>query len=139
MNSVKSTKVKNLMTRGPVTLKRKDVLNLADDVMELGRIRHIPIMENDQVVGVLSQRDLFRHGLAKVRGLQNRERKELLKAIRIEEIMRKPVITINSEASLKDAAQLMVQKKIGCLPVVEGGRLVGLITETDVLRFVSEQ
>lgn len=131
--------VKDIMTKGAVTLGGNDILDLASDIMNLGRLRHLPIVENGKVIGVLSQRDLFHAALIKALGLRHKEEKELLQAIRVAEVMSQPVITIPSKASVKEAARLMVEKKIGCLPVVDAGFFTGLVTETDILRYVAER
>ncbi len=139
MTLEKNATVTEIMMKGPVTLGSDDILDLADDVMTLGRIRHLPILEGERVVGVLSQRDLFRSSLAAVLGFQPKQRKDLMKAIQIREVMSKPAITVSAGTKVKDAARLMIEKKIGCLPVVEGESLVGLVTETDILRYVAER
>lgn len=131
--------VREIMTKTPVTLESDDILDLADDVMELGRIRHLPILECGRVVGVLSQRDLFHSALVKVLGFKQREQKDLMRTIQVRGVMSQPVVTILADASVKEAARLMVEKKIGCLPVVEGGSLIGLVTETDILRHFAER
>lgn len=127
-----------IMTKGPVTLECDDVLDIADDVMEFGRIRHLPILENGRVVGVLSQRDLFHSALVKVLGFKHREQKDVMRTVRVRDVMSKPVIAVSPDVSVKVAAYLMLAKKIGCLPVVEGESLVGLVTETDILRYFAE-
>ncbi len=137
MSDEKTVTVKEIMMGSPVTLNSKDILLLADDIMTLGRIRHIPIVEGETVVGVLSQRDLFRSAFVTAMGLKPGEQKDLLKAIPIEEVMSKPVITISPDAPVKEAARVMMGRKIGCLPVVEGNTLIGLVTETDILRYVA--
>jgi CBS domain-containing protein len=129
-------KVKDLMATNVSTLGRNDTLDLADNVMTLDRIRHLPVLDEKRVVGVVSQRDLFRSALAVALGYGERAQAMLLKTLRVKEVMSEPAITISSEAPIKDAARLMIEKKIGCLPVVEGGRLVGIVTETDILRHV---
>lgn len=128
--------IKDIMTRGPVTLRVEDIPDLAEDVMALGRIRRIPAVEHDRLVGILSQRDLFRSALIKLLGLRSKEQKDLLKAIPIEEVMNRPVIAISPDATVREAARIMPERKIGCLPVVEGQRLVGLVTETDIMRYL---
>jgi CBS domain-containing protein len=130
-------KVSEVMMKGPVTLQSGDILDLANDVMTLGRIRHLPILDNGKVVGVLSQRNLFHSALVTALGIRPKERKELLKAIRVNEVMSAPVITVSPDARLKEAARMMMEKKIGCLPVVENDTLVGLLTESDMLRYVA--
>lgn len=139
MGSDTVVKVRDIMMKGPVTLEADDVLDLADDVMNLGRIRHIPILEGQRVVGIVSQRDLFYSALVKALGFKQREQKDLMRTLRVREVMSKPVITIPPDATAKEAARLMAEKKIGCLPVVEGEELVGLVTETDILRYVASR
>lgn len=137
MSAEKTVTVREIMMGSPVTLNSNDILVLADDLMTLGRIRHIPIVEGETVVGVLSQRDLFRSAFVTAMGLKPGEQKDLLKAIPIEEVMSKPAITISPDAPVKEAARVMMGRKIGCLPVVEGDKLIGLVTETDILRYVA--
>jgi CBS domain-containing protein len=129
-------KVREMMTKEVSTLGRNDTLDLADDVMTLERIRHLPVLDEGRVVGVVSQRDLFRSGLAVALGYGERAQKMLLKTLRVKEVMSEPAITISPEATAKEAARLMLEHKIGCLPVVEGHALVGIVTETDILRHV---
>ena len=130
------TKVKDFMTTEVSILGRNDTLDLADNVMALGRIRHLPVLEEGRVVGVVSQRDLFRSALAVALGYGERAQKTLLKTLRVKEVMSEPAITISAEATIREAARLMVEHKIGCLPVVEGSTLVGIVTETDILRYI---
>lgn len=139
METIREATVNEIMMSSPVTLKIEDILGLADDIMTLARIRHIPIIEGKRVVGILSQRDLFRSALVKAMGFKPAEQKDLLKSLHIQEVMSQPVITVTRETTVKRAARLMMEKKIGCLPVVEGETLVGLVTETDILRYVAER
>jgi CBS domain-containing protein len=129
-------KVKDLMATKVSTLGRNDTLDLADNVMALERIRHLPVLDERRVVGVVSQRDLFRSALAVALGYGERAQATLLKTLSVKEVMSEPAITISPEATIKEAARLMIERKIGCLPVIEGGRLVGIVTETDILRYV---
>lgn len=138
MTSKKEVTVKEIMVKEPVTLECDDILDVADDIMALGRIRHLPILERGRVVGVLSQRDLFHSALVKVLGFKQREQKDLMRTVRVREVMSRPVITISPDAAVKEAARLMMEEKIGCLPVVEGEKFVGVVTETDILRYVVE-
>ncbi len=137
MKSDEETKVQDIMTRNPHTLEADDVLDLADDLMTMARIRHIPILSGGKLVGIVSQRDLFFSALVKTLGLKQREQKDLMRTIRARELMSRPVITISPGASVKEAARLMGENKIGCLPVVKGKQFVGIVTETDILRYVA--
>jgi CBS domain-containing protein len=102
--------------------------------MSLGRIRHLPVLDEGRVVGVVSQRDLFRSALAVALGYGERAQKTLLKTLPVKEVMSEPAITIAPDATIQEATRLMLEHKIGCLPVVEGHTLVGIVTETDLLR-----
>jgi CBS domain-containing protein len=130
--------VRDLMVNNPTTLDLNETLDLAEDIMNLGRIRHMPVVEDGKLVGILSQRDLFRSALITALGFGRKTTRALVKTIRIKEIMTKNVVTIAPEARIKDAAREMVQRKIGCLPVVQDSRLVGILTETDILRHIAE-
>ncbi|MFP3867745.1 MAG: CBS domain-containing protein [Desulfobacteraceae bacterium] len=126
-------KVRDVMIRDVATLNVEDELSLANDIMQLGRIRHLPVVEGKKLVGIISERDLFRTSLAQALGYGTRASRDLMKTIRIKDIMKTDLITIFPEAELKEAVRLMLDKKIGCLPVVQEGELIGLITETDIL------
>ena len=126
--------VKEVMVKEVATLDVNDELSLANDIMRLGRIRHLPVVDGSRLVGLVSERDLFRSSLAHALGYSPPNSRNQMKALRIKDIMVKEVTTISPEARLFDAVKLMIDKKIGCLPVVEDDRLVGLITETDILR-----
>ena len=126
--------VKEVMVKEIAMLDVNDELSLANDIMRLGGIRHLPVVDGSRLVGLVSERDLFRSSLAQVLGYGGTDTRNLMKAVRIKDIMVREVTTISPEAKLYDAVNLMIEKKIGCLPVVEEDRLVGLITETDILR-----
>lgn len=129
-------KVRDLMNAEVATVRRNDQLQIADDLMNLGRIRHTPVLEDegDEVVGILSQRDLFRGALARALGYGERAQHKVLGMLFVKDVMTCDPITVAPERPLAEAAQLMLDKKIGCLPVVQGGRLVGILTESDFLR-----
>ena len=134
--SQNDTTVKTLMTTEVSTLERNDTLDVADGLMTLERIRHLPVLDEGRVVGVVSQRDLFRSALAVALGYGENAQKKLLRTIRVKEVMHEPAITVSPEIAAKEAIRLMLEHKIGCLPVVEGHTLVGIVTETDILRSV---
>jgi CBS domain-containing membrane protein len=126
-------KVKEIMVKEVATLDVNDELSLANDIMRLGRIRHLPVVDGTKLVGIISERDLFRSSLAQALGYGTKASRDLMKNLRIKDVMVPTVITVFPEMELCDAVQIMVEKKIGCLPVVEEDRLVGLITETDIM------
>jgi CBS-domain-containing membrane protein len=132
-------KVKDIMVKEVATLDVNDELSLANDIMRLGRIRHLPVVDGTRLVGIVSERDLFRTSLAQALGYATRETRDLMKTLRIKDVMVTAVITIPADTDLCEATKIMVEEKIGCLPVVEDNRLVGLITETDIMmQYVKE-
>jgi CBS domain-containing protein len=134
--SASEVKVKEVMTKEVSTLGRNDTLDIADNLMTLERIRHLPVLDEGRVVGVVSQRDLFRSALAAALGYGEKGQTMLMRTLRVKEVMHEPAITISPEATAKEATRLMIENKIGCLPVVEGRTLVGILTETDILRYL---
>ncbi len=126
-------KVKDIMIKEVATLDVNDELSLANDIMRLGRIRHLPVVDGPRLVGIISERDLFRSSLAQALGYGTKDTRDLMKKLRIKDVMVTDVRTISSETELPEAVRLMVDHKIGCLPVVDNDRLVGLLTETDIL------
>ena len=136
MKNGKEGVVREIMMGSPVTLKPADTLDLANDVISLGRIRHIPVVEDGRLVGLLSERDLMGAATTEIFGLKQKRKSALLKSVLIKEVMKIKVITVRPDTPIKDAAYLMADKKIGCVPVVERGALMGLVTTTDILRYV---
>ena len=124
--------VADLMSHEAATLWRNDELSIADNLMALGRIRHIPILDEDgRLAGIVSQRDLFRSALVKALGYGSVAQDRALKNIRIKEVMTNDVFTTTPHTPLNEAAALMLQHKVGCLPVLDGDKLVGILTESD--------
>src|SRR5919108_178222 len=128
--------VREIMTTDVITLERNDSLQLAKDIMTLGRVRHFPVIEDGKVVGVVSQRDLYKASLGSVMKYGEKAQRAFLEGIAVKEVMSEPVVTVTPHTPVREAARLMIDKKIGCLPVLEGAQLVGLVTETDMLKLV---
>lgn len=130
--------VRDIMITEVTTLQRNDSLQLVKDIMTLGRVRHFPVMDDGKVVGVVSQRDLYKASLGSVMKYGEKAQRAFLEGIVVKEVMSDPPITIAPHASVQEAARLMMEKKVGCLPVLEGAQLVGIVTETDMLKLVAE-
>ena len=107
--------------------------------MHMGRIHHLPLFSAaDRLVGILTDRDLRHHlfspAVFPVLGMTPVD--TLLGAMRVSDVMVTDVMTVRPDQSLGEAAQLMMTRRVGSLPVIEEGRLVGIITETDMLRTI---
>ena len=126
--------VRDVMTENPLTVGPDAPLRQAVNLMRDRKIRHLPVVEDGgRLVGMLTDRDV-RHA-ALVPALAQHLPWELrrLKSLRIRDVMTWSVVTTHPEATLAQAGVIMFQRRIGSLPVVEEGRLVGILTETDVL------
>ena len=138
MKNGKQGVVRDIMMGFPVTLGPDDTLELASNVISLGRIRHIPVVEDGRLVGLVSERDLLGTATGRLFGLKQKSKSALLKTVPVKDVMKKRVVTVAADTPIKDAARLMADKKIGCVPVVDDRTLVGLVTTTNILRYVEE-
>lgn len=133
--SVGKILVEDVMSTNVFTLGRNDRLSIADDLLKQQRIRHIPVLNSDgNLCGILTQRDLFRGILLRSLGYGDRAEQKLLDSLSIKDAMHDEVLTISPKSTLSDAANLMLSNKVGCLPVVDGERLVGMISEADFVK-----
>jgi CBS domain-containing protein len=133
-------RVRDLMTSEVLTLGPNEQLAVADDVMRLGRIRHILVCdEGGTLIGVVSQRDLFHGGLLRALGYGTHARQRVLDGLLIKEAMHTDVVTTHPDTPLAEAAKVMYEKKVGCLPVVAEGKLLGILTEGDFVALAAGQ
>jgi len=126
-------RVERRMKRDVVTVKPTDTFLHAMDLIRRRGVRHLPVVEGRQVVGMVTDRDLRKASASPATSLSVHELHYLLDKLTVAAIMSKPVITIEPEAAVEDAARLLLRHRIGGLPVVRDGALVGIITETDIL------
>ncbi|MEO8601352.1 MAG: CBS domain-containing protein [bacterium] len=119
-----------------VTLSPDERLDVANDIMSLGRIRHMPVVAGDRVVGILTQRDLFRAAISSVLNFRPAAEREWLQKIHVSEVRAQPVVTAQPAWTVRRAVEVMTEHVIDCLPVVDGGQLVGLLSESDCLRLL---
>ncbi len=127
-------KVRDLMTADVITIDRDFDLATAERWMAEHRIRHLPVVDEDRrVVGLITHRDLLRAELSHLHGIA--EANARLKAtVTVQRVMVADPECAHPDAPLHEAADTMRHEKYGCLPVVEGGRLVGILTTSDFLR-----
>ncbi|MBW1884276.1 MAG: CBS domain-containing protein [Deltaproteobacteria bacterium] len=124
--------VGDLMTKEVVTLDRNEQLSIADQVMSLGRIRHLPVLgEEGELVGIVSRSDLLHGALASMLGYGSRGRQKLMNTILVKEVMTNGPTVVAPDTPLGEAARIMSTNKIGCLPVTRDDQLVGILTEGD--------
>jgi acetoin utilization protein AcuB len=128
--------VQDVMRSTVVTITPKTTLPQAIRLVQQRGIRHLPVVDNDKLVGIVSDRDLKLAMASPATSLEVRELNYLLDRLAVAEIMTRSVMTIAPMFPMEEAARLMVKEKISALPVTEGGRLVGIVTETDVLELL---
>jgi len=105
----------------------------AMDLLKENEIRHLPVLKDGKLVGILSERDIKQASPSPATALEIREIYYLLAKVKVKQIMTRRPYTITSTATIEEAALILREKKIGCLPVVDDGKLVGILTETDIL------
>jgi CBS domain-containing protein len=122
--------VADFMSRDLVTVRESDDLALAESLLRLGGIRHLPVVRDRKLVGLVTQRDVLRSGEAD--GPSER-------TLQVAQIMTRELTTTRPSTPLSHAARLMLERKCGCLPVCEDdGTLVGIVTEADFVRFAAD-
>lgn len=128
------------MTRDVVTITPETTLPEAHRLMTEKRIRRLPVVQDDRLVGIITRGDVRGAEPSEATSLSIWELNYLLAQLSIDEIMTTEVVTVAPETTIRDAAQLMLDNKISGLPVVdEENRVVGIITESDIFRLVASQ
>ena len=131
--------VNDLMTRDPVAVGPDGDLQTARTLMDQHGIRHLPVVDQDgAVLGLVSQRDLMQRALAPTDDLTMSAQDDVLRAISVDTIMTPDVDVVEPALDVVTAGQLMLENKYGCLPVVDGDRMTGILTEADFVRYLSE-
>ncbi len=126
------------MTRNPITATPETSHSEAMKLLREYRIRRLPILDDGKLVGIVVEKDLLSAQPSPATTLSIYEIYSLLDQLTMKSIMAKPVYTVEESCPLEEAARIMVEKKIGCLPVMRGEELVGIITETDIFRALVE-
>ena len=127
--------VQDRMTKDPVTIREGETVQTAADLMRARKIRHLPVVDAaGKLVGIVTDRDIRQILFAPRMRTRGMDLGTLADQITVGEIMSTPVVTTKPYAELADAATIMYERKLGALPVVEAGRVVGILSEIDVLR-----
>jgi acetoin utilization protein AcuB len=128
--------VQQVMTGDPVTVHREEPIRKAFDLMMEGRFRRLPVMEGTKLVGIITDRDLRRATNSPLVLHETWYDEYLLDHITVEACMSPEPITVTPQTPVEDAATMMYERQIGGVPVVEEGKLVGIITRTDLLKLL---
>ena len=130
--------VRDWMTPNPIAVTPETSLPEARQIMVDKGVRRLPVMDGDRLVGIVTRGDVRGAQASEATSLSIWELNYLINKLRIDEVMSKKVITVSSDSPMRDAAQTMLENKIAGLPVVDDGKLVGMITESDIFRMLVE-
>lgn len=126
--------VQDVYTQHPVTVTSDTSAPKASKLMAKHGIRRLPVVDGDKLVGIVTLSDLMRAAPSPATSLSVWEINYLVDKVKVKEVMTKDVYTVTPGTDLRDAASLMLERKIGGIPVVEGERVVGIVTESDAFR-----
>lgn len=127
-------KVEDRMTRDVITISPKEGVRLAKHILDQKRIQCLPVVSDGKLVGIITDRDICRALPSPATSLEAHEISCMLDTLQVQAVMTRNVISVTPQTSIEAAAALLLAHKIGGLPVVDGERLVGILTEGDVLR-----
>ena len=127
------TQLSEIMNPKLITVDTRTSLRQAQRMLDQHHIRHLLVMDGKRLVGIVTDRDLRKAAPSSKSPLTASEREEFMDELKVVEVMSRKLITASSTTTVREAAKAMVREKIGCLPVVDGHTLVGIVTETDLL------
>jgi len=131
--------VRDRMTHDPTTVTTETTLKDAIELIRSKPFRHLPVLDkNDHLVGVVTEKSLVYAAPTPITTLSIFEVDYVLSRVKIGQIAHRPVITVEPGFPIEEAARIMVDNRIGCLPVVEEGKLVGIISDTDIFHVLVE-
>lgn len=127
--------IANVMTRNPIFVSPDMSVNDARALMARERIGKLPVLDkNNRLVGIVTKKDLVKAGPSAATSLDMYEISYLLSKLKVETVMERNVLTVQQTEVVEEAARIMADSQVGCLPVMKGELLVGIITETDLFR-----
>lgn len=136
----KDTPITEIMTKDLITLTVKDDLVTAEKLFKKHKIRHIPIVENEKLIGILSYTDLLR--ISYVDAVFEDEEyveSEVYNMFTLEQVMVKNLIVLNMDATIKEVAEILSKKEFHALPIINKGKLAGIVTSTDLINYLLQQ
>lgn len=132
-------KVRDRMTTEVITVNIDEPIRRAWELIDERKLRRFPVVSGDKLVGIITDRDIRTATVSSVVLTEKKYHDYLLNTVKVESIMTPNPRSVTPDASLKEAAKIILDMKVGGLPVVEDDKLVGIITETDMLRALIDQ
>lgn len=132
--------ISEIMTKNIIALNRDDDLETAEMLFKRNKMRHIPVVAEEVIIGMLSYTDLLRISFADAVYETEEEVDTLVyNMFTIDQVMAKNVVTVPSTATIKEVAKILAENEFHALPVVDDGRLVGIVTTTDLINYLLKQ
>ncbi len=129
-------RVRDLMTKNPITVDSETLVLDAQKIMSENNIRRLPVVDKGKLVGIVTMHDILMASPSPATSLSVYELNYLLAKMKVKEIMKKNPITVTPDTTFEEALRIGQEKKVGSFPVMENGKLVGITTESDLVRFV---
>jgi acetoin utilization protein AcuB len=130
-------RIRDLMTKNPITVESDTLVLDAQKIMSEHNIRRLPVVDKGKLKGIITKHDLLEASPSPATSLSVHELNYLLSKMKVKEIMKKDPITLTPDMPFEEALRIGQEKKIGSFPVVENGKLVGIATESDIVRFLT--
>jgi len=131
--------VAHIMTDELVTVNLKNSLRDVKKIFSERKLRHLPVVEEDRLVGMVSRTDMMRLSFGNLFDNQEHADEAMLDMLNIEQVMAHHPVTVSPEMTIREAAQILTEKEFHALPVVDGSHLKGIVTTTDVIQYLLQQ
>ena len=136
----KRTPVSTIMTKDVITLNHSDTLENAEMLFKKNKIRHIPVVSGNEIIGMLSYTDLLRISFADAIDEDEQNVDTVVyNMFTLEQVMAKNLISVNANTTIKEVAEILAKKEFHALPVIDDNKLVGIVTTTDLINYLIEQ
>ena len=130
-------RIRDMMTKNPVTVDSETLVMDARKIMKENNVRRLPVVDKGKLLGIVTKHDILEASPSPATSLSVHELNYLLSKMKVKEIMKKNPVTLTPDTPFEEALKIGQEKKIGSFPVVENGKLVGIATESDIVRFLT--
>jgi acetoin utilization protein AcuB len=130
-------RIRDMMTKNPVTVDSETLVMDAQKIMKENNVRRLPVVDKGKLLGIVTKHDILEASPSPATSLSVHELNYLLSKMKVKEIMKKNPVTLTPDTPFEEALKIGQEKKIGSFPVVENGKLVGIATESDIVRFLT--
>ncbi len=130
-------RIRDVMTKNPITVDSETLVLDAQKIMKENNIRRLPVVDNGNLVGIVTQHDLLQASPSPATSLSIHELNYLLAKMKVKEVMKKNPFTLSPDTPFEEALRIGQDRKIGSFPVMDKGKLIGIITESDTVRFLT--